>query len=41
MSTTENETFVELNRAKEKVKKVQGHLDGALEQIKECFLYLF
>jgi hypothetical protein len=37
MSTTENETFVELNKAKEKVKKVQGQLDGALEKIKEIF----
>jgi hypothetical protein len=37
MSTTENETFVELNKAKEKVNKVQGHLDGSLEQIKEFF----
>jgi hypothetical protein len=37
MSATENETFVELNRAKGKVKKVQGQLDGALEQIKEIF----
>jgi hypothetical protein len=33
MSTVENDTFVELNRAKEKVKKVQGQLDGALEKI--------
>ena len=37
MSTTENNTFVELNKDKEKVKKVQGQLDGALEQIKEIF----
>jgi hypothetical protein len=40
MSTTKNETFVELNRAKEKVKKVQSQLNGALEQIKEiCSVY--
>jgi hypothetical protein len=37
MLATENETFVELNKAKEKVKKVQGQLDGALEQIKNVF----
>jgi hypothetical protein len=37
MSATENETFVELNRAQGKVKKVQGQLDGALEKIKEIF----
>ena len=34
MSTTENETFVDLNREREKVKKVQGQLVGALEQIR-------
>jgi hypothetical protein len=34
MSKTENETFAELNRAQGKVKKVQGQLDGDLEQIK-------
>jgi hypothetical protein len=37
MSKIENETFVELIRPKEKVKKVQGQLDGALEKIKEIF----
>jgi hypothetical protein len=37
MSTTENETFVELSKANEKFKKVQGQLDGYLEQIKEIF----
>jgi hypothetical protein len=37
MSTTENETFVDFNREKEKVKKVQGQLDGALEKIKNIF----
>jgi hypothetical protein len=37
MSTTENETFVDLSREKEKVKKVQGQLDGALEKIKNIF----
>jgi hypothetical protein len=40
MSTTENETFTDLNRAKEKVKKVQGQLDGDLDQIKSiCSIY--
>jgi hypothetical protein len=40
MSATDNETFVELNRTQGKVKKVQGQLDGALEQIKEiCSVY--
>jgi hypothetical protein len=37
MSIVENETFVDLSREKEKVKKVQGQLDGALEQIKSIF----
>jgi hypothetical protein len=37
MSTTKNETFVELNRAKEKLKKIRGQLDGALEKIKNVF----
>jgi hypothetical protein len=37
MSGTKNETFVDLSRAREKVKKVQGQLDGALEQIKNIF----
>jgi hypothetical protein len=37
MSATENETFSKLNKAKEKVKKVQGQLDGGLDQIKEFF----
>jgi hypothetical protein len=34
MSTTENETFAELNRSQGKVKKVQGQLDRDLEKIK-------
>jgi hypothetical protein len=37
MSARENDTFSELNRDKEKVKKVQFQLDGALEKIKEFF----
>jgi hypothetical protein len=41
MLATENETFAELNIDKEKVKKVQVHLDGALEHIKEIFFVYF
>ena len=37
MSKIENETFYELNKAQGKVKKVQGQLDGVLDQIKEIF----
>jgi hypothetical protein len=37
MSTTENETFVEISRAKGKVKKVHGQLYGSLVQIKLIF----
>jgi hypothetical protein len=37
MSATENDNFDELNRAKEKVKKVHGHIDGSLEKIKDFF----
>jgi hypothetical protein len=40
ISAIENETFVELTRAQEKVKKVQNQLDKYLEQIKEiCDVY--
>jgi hypothetical protein len=34
MSATENETFVELSRSQGKVKKVEGQLDRALENVK-------
>jgi hypothetical protein len=37
MPTIENKTFVDLSRAQGKVRKVQGHLDKALEEIKEIF----
>ena len=41
MSAIENEIFVELTRAQEKVKKVQNQLDKYLEQIKEiCDVYI-
>jgi hypothetical protein len=41
MPTTENETFVELSMAIEKVNKVHGQLDGSLEKIKEIFFVYF
>jgi hypothetical protein len=34
MSKTENETFVKLSRSQGKVKKVEGQLDRALENVK-------
>jgi hypothetical protein len=37
MSTTENETYVELSRAQGKVNKVQVQSEKSLEQIKEIF----
>jgi hypothetical protein len=37
MSATMNETFSNLSKDREKVNKVQGQLDGALEKIKEIF----
>jgi hypothetical protein len=41
MSAIENDTFAELSIDKGKVKKLQGQLDGALEQIKEiCYFIL-